>query len=551
MRDRLVQPGRGGWTAIAAILAVFLALVWMRNPVERFGGYHDDALYASAARSIADGAGYRQASLPGSPPATKYPPGFPYVLAAAMQIVPGSYADPAKLWIVSAAAACWALLVTFVYLSGWKEVSWGLAAVAAALAASQETFLLLSGSLLSDAVFMALAITALYLADREQPTKRDLAAAALLTGLAVLTRSAGAAVAAGIVACFLWRRRFRAAAGFALGVAPFVAIGALSKLAASAPPARSAGLRQTWLYYSDYAGFWRASVPDMETLTAMLYENIGSLLEAPAALSLGAPPPGQLGMIAWATLSVAIVSGLVRQARSDRVRPIHMAALFSLLPAALWNFEIGDRLLLPFAPLFAMGLCIEVKRMAPRFWRAAQPGNPAGERAVSAVFLAVIAVIAVFLVNRSVRAQIAAATQQPRGFDALYSELFVWMRENTSPDARFVGIDDGLFYLRTGRQGMWPLALTTEPRFRPDKARLNAQLDLLPDVAREIGARYVIQADHDYAYSPIARERWLAWTEDLPVVARNADGSARILDLGCRTDCDDEPSAGLAARSEP
>ncbi len=529
--------GRARWVAPAAILLVFVWLVWLRSPAERFGVYHDDALYAAAARSIADGEGYLQASLPGSPPGTKYPAGFPYFLALGMRIVPDARAAPERLWMLSVAAACWALLVAFSYFSGWRGVGWPLAAGATALAAAQDTFALLAGSLLSDALFMALALTALYLADRESPSRFDLGFAAVLTGLALLTRSAGVAIATAIVVHGLLGGRYRAAAAFAAVVSPFAVVGALSKLGSqTAPPASAPGFRQTWLYYTDYAGFWQASVPDSETLVAMLYKNFGSLLEAPALLSIGASPGGQIGTILWATVSVAILSGLLRQARQDRLRAIHLAAGFSGLMALLWNYEIADRLLLPFAMLFALGFLIEARHMVGNFWRVAQAGHPMAERAISAVCLGLVVCLAVFMGTRTVRMQRAAAAAQIADFDGKYRELFAWLREHSAPDDRLVAIDEGLFYLHTGRQGMWPLALTTESRFLPDATRLEAQLAMLPDTAREIGARYAIQTDHDYAFAPMARERWLEWTAGLPVLVENTAGSARILDLeGHRT----------------
>jgi hypothetical protein len=269
----------------------------------------------------------------------------------------------------------------------------------------------------------------------------------------------------------------------------------------------------------------------------MLYKNLGTALSAPAELCLGAAPDNQAGKIGWAVLTAAILSGMVRQARTDRWRPIHFGFLFTVPAVLLWNYEIGERLLLAFAPLFALGFWVEARHVAQNFWRTVQPGNPAGDRVVAAVFLGLIGCFAAFVANRTARTQIAAASHAPESFDDEYRELFAWMRENTQPDDRFVAIDDGFFYLRTGRQGMWPLALTTEPRFRPDKERLEIQMERLPDVASEIGARFAIQTDHDYAYAPLMRERWLAWTAGLPVLVENADGTARLLDLSCRPEC--------------
>lgn len=529
------------WLLSAACIAFFLGAVWVREPQKRYGHYHDDALYSASARAIADGKGYIQPNLPGSPPATKYPPGYPYALALAMAVYPGFYEDPAQLWVLSAAAGALALVVAYLYMRSWKVPLWA-AGAALILCVTQQVLPVVSGAVLSDAPFMALALLALYLADRDGPKLAIVLAAAGCAGAAVLTRSVGIAIPAAIAGCYLLRREHRSAAIFTAAVAPFALIGVAVKLAAVDIPAEAAqGYRQTFQYYSDYVGFWRASVPDMGVFVDLVSKNLGYVMRVPAEILIGTAPGSFVGRVAWVSLTAAAVSGAVRQMHQDRVRPVHFAFVLTFCAALLWNYEIADRLLLVFAPFLALGLVVEAGHMATNFWRTFRTAKPIAERAISAAFLALIAGFVLYAANRTVRAHWAAAALERQSFDEKYAELFVWMRENTNPEDRFIAIDDGVFYLRTGRQGMWPLALTTEPRYRPDKDRLQAQMDLLPDVAEHIGARYAIQADHDYAFAPLARERWLGWTADLPVLAESADGTARILDLRCRPHCGAPP----------
>jgi hypothetical protein len=60
--------------------AVFIvgALIVDGLPV---GVTHDDSMYVVLAKSLATGHGYRWLNIPGAPPATHYPPGYPAVLA--------------------------------------------------------------------------------------------------------------------------------------------------------------------------------------------------------------------------------------------------------------------------------------------------------------------------------------------------------------------------------------------------------------------------------------------------------------------------------------
>ena len=56
--------------------------------VSYFGSYHDDGIYTICAKALAEGKGYRIISLPMEPVQTKYPPGFPGILAFAFRIEP-------------------------------------------------------------------------------------------------------------------------------------------------------------------------------------------------------------------------------------------------------------------------------------------------------------------------------------------------------------------------------------------------------------------------------------------------------------------------------
>src|SRR5258708_10007366 len=63
-------------------------LAWMAREMPHFGHLHDDSIYFVAAKSMAEGRGYRILSLPGEPFQTKYPPLWPLALAAIWKIDP-------------------------------------------------------------------------------------------------------------------------------------------------------------------------------------------------------------------------------------------------------------------------------------------------------------------------------------------------------------------------------------------------------------------------------------------------------------------------------
>lgn len=60
------------------------------------GAYMDDANYIILAQSLARGRGFSQINLVTSPPETRYPPGFPLILAPFVRLFPNTFL-PLKL----------------------------------------------------------------------------------------------------------------------------------------------------------------------------------------------------------------------------------------------------------------------------------------------------------------------------------------------------------------------------------------------------------------------------------------------------------------------
>src|SRR2546426_10733936 len=69
------------WIALSAILVGYIFFVVRLHPTNFFGFSHDDTLYFSSSKAIAEGRGYILPSVPGTPPATKYPILYPWILS--------------------------------------------------------------------------------------------------------------------------------------------------------------------------------------------------------------------------------------------------------------------------------------------------------------------------------------------------------------------------------------------------------------------------------------------------------------------------------------
>src|SRR6185436_20890315 len=67
------------------------------------GVAHDDGMYVILGKALATGQGYRWLHVPGAPPATHFPPGYPAVLALLWWMVPSF---PANVILFKVLNAC-------------------------------------------------------------------------------------------------------------------------------------------------------------------------------------------------------------------------------------------------------------------------------------------------------------------------------------------------------------------------------------------------------------------------------------------------------------
>src|SRR6266567_3317187 len=72
------------WLVGAVVLVVGLSII-DTLPV---GALLDDGMYVILAKSLATGHGFRWLNVPGMPPATHFPPGYPALLALVWLLVP-------------------------------------------------------------------------------------------------------------------------------------------------------------------------------------------------------------------------------------------------------------------------------------------------------------------------------------------------------------------------------------------------------------------------------------------------------------------------------
>jgi len=540
------------WLGLFCILFAYtLSVIWL-HPTNFFGLTEDDSIYFSSAKALAQGQGYILPSVPGTPPATKYPILYPWILSLVWRLNPSFPANLSGAVAVSVIFGLGYLTLAFVFLRNLKILGNAETLFLTAFCALHPLVIFYGASVLSDIPFAMLALSAMVLADRViQPDARTASAAfcGLLAGLSIMMRFFGLSVVAGILVTAIVRRTWRQLFVFAASAAPFFAGAAWPILfpptahsPVSGAAASSLGWSHTWTYYTNYLAMWKMSVPNSHVFLEMLKNNVGMIFRSPADFFL-APlfvrdtvvGRALVGVVAFATMA-----GILRQTRIRGWGPVHHALLPYSAIILFWNYaDANNRYFLPFWPLFAAGLWAELKHLIGMVRTPFIAGGSALEK-ILAVSLGTL----VFCLGAGTAVNYAAGTrrlmfQKSEARAALLRGkrgAYDWLSRFAPRDARVIAYDDPSVYLYSGRMAMRPIIFSTDELFAPE--RLKVALKHIGDVPRAIGAQYWLAADDDFENEwPDAalsvRNFMGALRLTLPIVSISPDGRVRIYSLSC------------------
>ena len=207
---------------------------------------------------------------------------------------------------------------------------------------------------------------------------------------------------------------------------------------------------------------------------------------------------------------------------------------------SFWNYPDGNhRFFLPFWPLFAAGLWVELKHVIGMVRSAFIAGGSALEKIfASSLGTLVLCLVAGIAVNYAVgmrRLMLQKSEERAvllRGKRGAYD----WLSRFAPPDARVLAYDDPSVYLYSGRKSMRPIIFSTDELFAPES--LKDAVKHMGDVSQAIGAQYWLAADDDFDCewpdaTSRARDFMGALRFALPVVYASPDGRVRLYSLSC------------------
>ncbi len=537
------------WICLGIVLLFFLGAIHGLRPASLFGYFHDDTLYFSSARALATGHGYVIASLPGTPPQTKYPILYSWILSWVWKWYPEFPGNlmPA-IWVTSL-FGCWFLAAAFQFLRKMDGLGNRAALAMVAIIAFEPTFLTFNAALLSDVPFMALALTAIVLADSALQPERRVWAAALAGGLAGLSadaRTLGVATVLGITAIAVCRREFRKGLALCLAAAPFVALALWPTLSSarglshgSMAVATDPAWNQTMLYYTSYMGDWKDSITSTSMLLRLL-KSTGMLLVVCPVQYLLAPafqPWSPGGMAVYISMTLLLFVGIVRQVRSQGWKPVHAVLPIYAAILLIWPYPQMERFLLLFLPLFLSGMYLETKRLVRALIQNLESRARLPEKLLAAAFGAVllaVAGVASWNYVRGGRSDLNAMIESRRSILEEKRQAYAWVREHTSPETRIVAFEDVLLYLNTGRQAVRPISFRPSCCFTNEISILQTDLNHIADVPRHVHAAYWVMSDDYFSYEgsiPEIHAKLIQLQATLPLAFKSSGGRVQIYDL--------------------
>lgn len=493
-----------GWLLLGAVLLVQVALMLGAFlPVPHSGG--DNAGYLGLAHSLLDRGAYLDLYLPGEPIHTKYPPGFPALLALA-----GVFG--AETWgafkAVVAGTATLAVLFTFLWVRERRDPV--VAALVAGLLAASSALVYHSHWILSDVPFLGLTFFSLWCLERWETveggvgdesgtfdgggagTEVRAGAGSLPPALwlalgaggaiaAYFTRSAGLPLILALAALLALRRRWRSlvAYGVAFGVPAF------------AWWLRNRGAPDTYL-----AEFWLVDPYRPDLGRVGLGGLVGRMLTNAWGYVSSHIPTGVTGLDGGfaAALGLTLV-GLAVWGWIERVREkgtaLQAVEMFFPLYAGLillwpevWS---GDRFALPLLPPLFLYAGVGLKDVAGRVHsRAVLPAS------VVAVLILVGAALGSWVGDARAASSCMSATRA-RGLWACaapamadFSRVAVWSGSNLPEGSVVISRKPRFFYVLGGlKSQVFPFSREPDAFFR-EAERLGAGyvlLDRLDDLA--------------------------------------------------------------------
>lgn len=470
---------------LAALLPSTL-FFWMARDAPHLGYFQDDSLYLASAKSIAEGNGYRIASLPGQPYQTKYPPLYPALLALIWKLDSSFPANLPKVMLLQ-----W--LLGLMYLAAVSLVMWKTPTLRTAtkmavvvFVATAPAFINLSLAIMPETLFASFALLTICLVGLDcRPSPLFALLAGVCASAAFLAKTAALPLLVAVPLALIWRKRPWAAALFA--VPPLVAAATWTTwVLTHRSPASDLNL----LYYTDYLGFYLKTV-SVRDLPPIVSVNLAALVENTGRLVLFFPPAGPGMKILHIVLGLLVLVPTGWFLWKLRAPALTLFAALYTAQALVWNYTPNERFFFPFLFLLVAGFLEGLNQLL---------GRLAPVRLRGGIWVACVSALVAWslLQTRSYLTELLPELR--RGRDRLVCASR-WVDANIPPGRRFLAYRDVDLFLYTGRRGIRMICLPA-PYYRLDRAEAEKLLRRMPAYAHSAGLGYMLCDRLDYLDNP-------------------------------------------------
>jgi 4-amino-4-deoxy-L-arabinose transferase-like glycosyltransferase len=501
---------------LAAILLSSCLLSYLVLRTDRFGAYHDDGIYVTTARAIAEGQGYRIISLPGEPHQTKYPPFYPFLLSLIWSVYPAFPQNLTWMMLLSVIATLSFLLVAWRYLVKNDYAGHGEALIVVALTALNWRTMILATSVYSEMLFALLAVAALHLVEKhERDTNPSLTGvlAGTLIGLAFLTRSSGIALVFSAAVYFGIRRQWKRGL-LPVALASLFVVGWTTWCYVNKTAAHGVNVP----YYTSYVGHLNQVVGDLQALSGssrltvllnMAVQNfVGGILISTPLVSCGLSYNAFAGLSRF-LVSAAICAGFLSlvllttgfgRSLAKGIRLLHIYILTCLGLYLFWLPDVSyDRFLMPMLPFLLLFLVCELGVLVSLFRKGMQSGNLTGKISGALIALALVLVVGIMLFgygSGTYSSLSSLGTSSARAADD--ARAISWINEHTDSSDALVCYRDPKYFLYTGHKAVRSFPMTEGFSWQEDPISMDKLAQAVFRIIDEAGARYLVVTATDF-----------------------------------------------------
>lgn len=436
---------------------------------EILGIYHDDGIYVVTAQSLSYGTGYRILSLPGSPPQTKYPILYSYILSWVCLVSPAFPGNIAILKSVNLVFLFFIVLVAHRFYCATVPEAPTESYIYAALVGANPAIFSFADFAVSDVLFVLLVLLTCWLYGKNDSVwfrGWRVVTLALISVAAVLTRSAGAPLAMAGLLHFLWARRFRELAIYSITLALAVLPWFVWRTGHAATLSQSS-LLAYYVQYDLHNTVLYLSGSQLIKAGDMVWSNLRYLFDSLDVVWL-LPVFPQLRLRILMLTLVAV--GLCSSIRNLSVYLI--AFLLSYLILILsWPFS-PTRYTLAIVPLLLLFVFRGIHTLedtARRMWRGAErwPFRTLVRVPIYSVLCFNIAWLASTVQPSNDRWVRGAYGQRLDYSWSGFMETFDWIRGHIPKEDLLATAYDPMYYLYTGRKAVMPMFHKPETYFYP------------------------------------------------------------------------------------